>query len=123
MSLSHRIESLRCRLCRNGLLTGFGVYSRNTDSFGIPGVPQLRSHTLGYFYARNRRHFAGVLEIAGSIASRTAYDHQLLAFDGNASAGDLVLISNVFYRVESIRDITQNCHILTLEVEQIETSD
>ena len=41
MALSHSVDALRCRLCRNGLLTEYGVYSRNTDAFGIPGQPQL----------------------------------------------------------------------------------
>lgn len=123
MALSHSVDALRCRLCRNGLLTEYGVYSRNTDAFGIPGQPQLHASTWGYFYAKNRRHFADVLEIAGNIASRTAQDHRLLAFDSNAPEGDLVLINGVFYRVASVREITQTCRFLTLEEEHFETSD
>ena len=122
MSLSHSIDALRCRLCRNGLLTEYGVYSRETDSFGIPGNPVLSAYTWGYFYEKNKRHYADVLEIAGSISSHSAQDHQLLAFDGNASEGDLVLIHDGFYRVASIREIVPDCRIFTLEVEHIAAS-
>lgn len=122
MSLIHSIDALRCRLCRNSLLGEYEVYSRTDGQFGIPQAPVLCGSTVGYFFSKNSRHSAEVLEIAGNIAMNTLHSYRLLAFDGNASAGSLLLIGNVFYRVSFVREITQSCRILELEVESIEAS-
>ncbi len=122
MSLTHSISSLRCRLCRNGLLNEYEVYDRETDPFGVPLEPVRRAYTWGYFFAKNKRHYADVLEMAGNIASRTDHDHKLLTFDNHADVGNLVRINGVFYRVTFTGEITPDCRILDLEVDQFEPS-
>ncbi len=122
MSLGSSIDSLRCRLCRNCLLHEYEVYSRQTDPFGAPAQPALYAFTKGYFYFKNKRHYAGILEIAGNIHSKNNYDARLLQFDRNASVGDLILIDGTFYRAASVREITPLCRIIDLEVEPIENS-
>ena len=54
------------------------MYSRDTDSFGIPGAPELYAYTRGYFFAKNKRHLADILEIAGHISAGTAHERKLL---------------------------------------------
>ena len=120
MALCSTIDSLRCRLCRNSLLGEYEVYSRETDSFGLPGPPQLYAFTVGYFYSKHTRHYAEVLEIAGDLHEKTGHDRRLLQFDENASVGDLILIDGVFYRVDFIRDIYSCCRLLELKEETVE---
>ena len=79
--------------------------------------------TNGYFYSRNTRHVADILEIAGEIQEKILHDNRLLQFDDNALIGDLILIRGVFYRVDFIREVYPSCRILDLEVEQVETAD
>lgn len=123
LALCTSVHSLKCRLCRNGLLGEYEVYSRETDRFGVPGQPQLYAFTNGYFYSRNTRHVADILEIAGEIQEKILHDNRLLQFDDNALIGDLILIRGVFYRVDFIREVYPSCRILDLEVEQVETAD
>ena len=116
MALSHSVSSLRCRLCRSGLLTDYEVYCLPQGQFGLPGEPVLIEHTRGYFYQKNIRHFAEILEIAGDLAGRSDANGRLLAFDDNAAAGDLILIDGTFYRVCHVREVYPPCRILGLEV-------
>lgn len=123
MALGNSIASLKCSLCRNGLIGQYEVYSRETDRFGTPGQPRLYALTSGYFYSKHTRHVSEILEIAGDICERTRHDFKLLAFDNNASPGDLVRINGSFYRVAFIREIVSSCRILDLEAERIENTD
>ena len=123
LALCSSIHSLKCRLCRNGLLGDYEVYSRETDSFGVPGTPQLFACTTGYFYSKHTRHHSGVLELAGEIHEKTGHDFRMLVFDDNAAVGDLLLIDGTFYRVDSARDIYSSCRLLDLEVERIESAN
>ena len=121
MALCDSIHSLKCRLCRNGLLRDYEVYSRETDEFGVPGEPELFECTTGYFYTKNTRHYSGILEIAGEIQERKGHDFHMLVFDDNARCDNLILIDGTFYRVDSEREIYSSCRLLDLEAERIES--
>lgn len=121
LALSHCIDSLRCSLCRNGLLAQYGVYSRPTDRFGVPGQPLLSATATGFFYSKNTRHFPDILEIAGNIGSGRRYDFRLLEFGCVASDHSLILIDGSFFRVAQIRVISPSCRILDLEADCSET--
>ena len=120
--LRKKTGRLRCVLCRNGLLRGYEVYSREAGAFGVPGVPVLYAFTFGYFFMKNKRRFADILEMAGNIPARSSHDHMLLAFDENAAKDDLILADGEFFRVSFIREIGSGCRILELEVEPVEAS-
>lgn len=123
MTVFDGISSLRCRLCRNGLLREYEVYTRDSDALGVPLAPAFFSYTSGYFYWKNSRHIAGILELAGEIPQKSKYDAHMLVFDDNASVGDLILIDGVYYRVNYAREIFSSCRILDLEGERVEGSD
>ena len=123
MALNTAVSSLRCRLCRNGLLDDFEVYSRSEGPFGTQLPPVLFAYTSGYFYSKNNRHLANVIEIAGYIPESTCHNFRLLAFDDNASAGDLILIGGVFYRAACVRDISPSCRIIDLEADSVEAQN
>ncbi len=116
MSFINSVNSLRCTLCRNRLLGDYEVYSLPDGQFGVPGEPVYHSCTNGYFYAKNQRHLAEVLEIAGELTERTQHNYRLLTFDDAAQVGHLVLVAGVFYRVDNVRNILSSCRILELEV-------
>ena len=116
MPLRNSINSLRCTLCRNGLLDDYDVYTTQTGQFGVPGEPVLYARTNGYFYAKNQRHFAEVIEIAGDLAEKNRHNNRMIVFDDTAQPGNLVLVGGTFYRVDNIRVIMEPCRILELEV-------
>ena len=121
MYLTDTLCSLRCHLCRRGLLGSYQVYRRQEGQFGLPGSPVLHAATSGYFFAKRTRHYDEVLEIAGDLAERVKHDFRLLAFDDHAALNDLILIADVFYRVVFVRDLAASCRLLELEEEHCET--
>ena len=122
MSLSCSMNSIRCALCRKGLLKVYEVYTLTYGQFGLPGEPVLCGHTRGYFYPKNSRHYGEVLEIAGDLPEKSGHGFRLLAFDDNAFYGSLIMINGIFYRVEYVRETVPPCRILDLEVCRIAAS-
>lgn len=116
MTNEKRMEALRCRLCRRGLLQAYEVRRAAADSFGQIGAPVVCGTELGYFYRLSRQRPADVLEIAGQMNRTDGRMYRMLAFSGTARIGDLLSIGNNLFRVADCQTLLADGRLLTLEV-------
>lgn len=116
MSIQNSVSRLRCNLCRRGLMNRFDLYRMDTGAFGAVGTPVLYDCVDGYFYDKNTRYSAEVLEIAGNLTGQIMHSCRMLVFENKGQADDLFHIDDTWYRVSVIRVILGALRILELEV-------